>query len=398
MAIPTVQRRSQAADRKRPLPLSEPKLDEFDQGWALWLKEKESEGRAPKTMRNFKWGKDWIDEFRHDPVNRITSPRGFSSSQRTDFASWLRGSGLAPAAVEKILNTHLIQFLRWCASDQREETYAWRITSPKADYRTVVDDRPNRDSHPKMNETEMRLALSLARTDRDRFLLMFLACTGLRIGELGAARSGQEANLKVGALELNQNSPGKWELKVWALKPPRTERRVPVDPRVKRLWDWYIRTVRTSAPVGTDPSTGEPWQALFLTERATGPIDKDTGKRTVIPMTVSAMQDMMKEIQHNVKQPIPRLHPHVLRHTFGRAMAHVVTPWPLAAMMGHTDIRTTQIYAGLEGAEGVGFDYHSQMEFQWLDEEAAKLQPSRGKKKTRAAIPERPLPAADQSE
>jgi integrase len=398
MATPAVQRRSQAADRKHPLPLPEPKLDEFDQAWSLWIKEKEGKGIAPKTMRNFAWGKDWIDEFRHDPVNQITSPRNFTASQRTDFTNWLRGSGLAPSAFKKIVNSHLIQFLRWCASDEREESYSWRITSLRPDYRSIVDDRPKRDSHPKLNETEMRLALSLARTDRDRFLLMFLACTGLRIGELGAARSGEEANLKVGDLELNPSSPGKWELKVWALKPPRTERRVPVDPRLKILWDWYIRTVRNPAAVGTDPATGQPWQALFLTQRATGPRDKDTGKRSVIPMTVSAMQDMMKEIQHDVRQPIPRLHPHVLRHTFGRAMAHVVTPWTLAAMMGHTDIRTTQIYAGLEGVQGEGFHYSGRMEFQWLDEEAARLQPSRGKKKTRAAIPETPLPAADQFE
>jgi len=362
---PSVAKRSQAADRARPQELDELPVDSWDNAWSQWIEEKKSEQCAAKTLINFAWGKGWIDHFRHDPVNRIVSPPDWTARQTTEFTLWLtEGGELAPSSVNKVVNTCLIQFLGWCASDAREGELPWKV-SRKPDYRKIRDDRPNRDAYPKLNEMEMRLALDSAKLPRDRFLLAFLATAGLRVGEVGAAHAGEEANLKIADMALNSAS-GKWELKVWTLKPPRRERQVPVDRRLKLLWDSYTASTRPKIGIGINPETGKPWQAVFLTNRRDGD--------GLVPMTVSALQQVLKGIQHGAP-PVPRLHPHILRHTFGRAMAHVVMPFPLAAMMGHKDVRTTMLYASLEGLDRGEFQPHSQIQFAWLDEEVARLRP-----------------------
>lgn len=379
MPKPSIPKVSQAAGRDRPQQLAESPLDSWDQAWLLWLDRKASQHRAPKTMANFRWAKTWIDHFRHDPANRISSPRAWTARHTTEFMLWLTEAQLSPSAVNKIVNHSLIQFLAWCARDEHEPDLPWRIER-RPDRREISDDRPDRDAYPKLNETEMSVALSQA-SPRDRFLLTLLACTGLRIGEVGAARTEEEANLRLEDMELNSGT-ARWELNVWTLKPPRQRRRVPVDPRLKRLWDVYVQEVRPKDHIGIDAKTGLPWDAVFLTSRL------DRG--TYLPMTTSALQDTIKSLKQGPK-PVPRLHPHILRHTFGRNMAHVVTPFQLAAIMGHKDVRTTMIYAGLEGLEGE-FRQRSALEYAWLDAEVAMLRPARSQRaipsiRRRAASP-----------
>lgn len=113
-------------------------------------------------------------------------------------------------------------------------------------------------------------------------------------------------------------------IRVWGKG--RKQREVAFDPQTKKYLLRYVNAFRCEPD---NPNTKE----VFLSVDGT-------------PLTYCAMAHLVKRTGEGVD--IPRLHPHLFRHTFAvkylMAGGDLIT---LKLILGHTDIATTQIYLHL---------------------------------------------------
>jgi len=160
-----------------------------------------------------------------------------------------------------------------------------------------------------LNEAEVWQLLKNAGNDPfDALLIKFLIFTGLRISEAN--------NLTIESIDFQNN-----QLKVVAGKGAK---------------DRYV-------PIGVDLSNQI---KLYLGDRKKGFVFvKPKNKRQYC---VRALQKRMKKQLLTLNSP-KDLHTHTLRHTFAcLCIAKGLQIQEISLLMGHTDIKTTQIYAKLE--------------------------------------------------
>jgi len=170
-----------------------------------------------------------------------------------------------------------------------------------------------------LTDPELREALAVAPTARDRALVGLLAATGLRISELvgldvGDVREGEDGN---GMVHVRAGKGSK-------------DRLVPIKADALGLVRAYLgETGRTLAADG----------ALFRSH------DRGAGKRDRRRITARAAQNVIADLMQRVGVNGKRISPHSLRHGYAlRYLRNGGNVVALARIMGHASIETTRRY------------------------------------------------------
>jgi len=248
----------------------------------------------------------WCEQERVDAQN-------LGSAEVVGFLAAEQAAGRAPATRARRLAA-LRGFLRWCA---REDGLA---LDPCAELAGPSRPRPL----PKLLDPEQVEAL-LEAPDRDtplglrdRALLELLYATGARVSEV--------AGLRQDALHEHRD--------VLRLEGKRDKHRlVPLGRRARAALDRYLREVRpVLAARARANSAGVPW--VFLSYRG-----RQLGRDRLLQL----VRD------HAVAAGLPRVTPHVLRHSFATHMLENGADLrAVQELLGHADIGTTEIYTHVD--------------------------------------------------
>ena len=263
-------------------------------------------------------------------IDRGLSDNSVSSylSDTTRFARWLASSGrtdLGKVSHEDV-GAYLVHLTdeglsprsRNRARTALRQLYAWRATvhADAADPTALIGAAKATPPLPKVLSTaQIEALLDVPGHDplglRDRAMIQTLYSAGLRVSELvGLPR--RSVDLREG-LALIRGKGSK-------------ERLIPLgDVAVQRIADWVARGRPLLDPDGVSP-------ALFVSRRGRG-------------MTRQNFWQRLKK--HGVQAGVPRalVTPHVLRHSFAtHLLEHGADLRSVQAMLGHSDISTTEIY------------------------------------------------------
>src|ERR1044072_7643402 len=223
---------------------------------------------------------------------------------RPDLRKWiaqLSREGLAPSSVARAVSAAR-GFFRFLMLDQHLKQ------NPADDL-----DTPQRFAYLPMFLTEAEIDRLFAMPDvsteegvRDRAMLELMYAAGLRVSELVSLKQA-EVDIHAGVV----NCHGKGS----------KERRVPIG---KSAIHWLQKYVAVKAGYGRSP-----YLNLFL----------DRGK----PLTRQLAWTIIKT--HAKKIGLDNVSPHTLRHSFAtHLLQHGADSRSVQALLGHSDISTTQIY------------------------------------------------------
>jgi len=223
-----------------------------------------------------------------------------------DIRSYLAGrrdAGHKPAS----LNTYyrvFATFFHWCAVEYGIPNPMERVERPQ-----VPKKLP-----PYLSDEDISKLLNATSQShcplRDHAIVLVLVDTGIRAGEL--------INLKMGDIDLREG-----EVRVFGKD--QEERFVPIDIQATQALTRYLDSRR-------DHGSNRP---IFISQC--------TGKA----LTVSGLRQILKRLarQAGVEK---RVYTHLFRHTFGqRWLANGGDLESLRLALGHNQLNTTQIYAGL---------------------------------------------------
>jgi integrase/recombinase XerD len=223
---------------------------------------------------------------------------------RKDLREWIAGmsrEGLSPASIARAVSAAR-GFFRWLMLDNHIAKH------PADDLKT-----PQRHSPlPKFLSEEEMEKLLLApdiKTDagiRDRALLELMYAAGLRVSELCTLRA---ADIELDAALVRCRGKGS------------KERRIPIG---KSAIHWLQRYLSVRKQFGDDARV-----ELFL-QRGHG---------------LNRQQAWLIIKTHAATAGVPDISPHTLRHSFGtHLMQHGADSRSVQALLGHSDISTTEIY------------------------------------------------------
>ena len=194
--------------------------------------------------------------------------------------------------------------------------------------------RPPSSGAPKAaSQQEWEALLEAAGSWRDRFLLVLLWFCGLRIGEaLGLRRSdlhftasSSSVGCRVGGPHLHvvhRDNPNGASAK------SRDSRWVPVGPWVLAYYDRYLEERLACAAADACD--------FVLVNLFHAPLGA--------PMTVSAARQLFRALSRRAGLA-PPVHPHMLRHSTGTALAEAGTAVDVVqALLGHRSIISSQVY------------------------------------------------------
>jgi integrase/recombinase XerD len=223
--------------------------------------------------------------------------------QRKDLREWIASmsrEGLAPASVARSVSAarSFFKFLMLDRHVQRD---------PTEDIHT-----PQKNSHlPKfLTEEEMERLLRAPDINshtgvRDRAMLELMYATGLRVSEL--------CGMKVNDVDLDGAI-------VSCFGKGSKQRRIPIG---KSAVHWLQRYIAVRYRAGSNDAV------LFL----------NRGR----PLSRQLAWSIIKT--HAAKAEVPNISPHTLRHSFGtHLMQHGADSRSVQALLGHSDISTTEIY------------------------------------------------------
>lgn len=254
---------------------------------------KKLEGLSPKTLKNYRYTLDKLQNMFHKPVSTITTADirmlMYSESEKK-----------RPSSMNTFM-TPIKLFFAWC---QNEE---FIIKNPCADIKPMKE--PTRLRKPLTVEQVEQLRDTVL-TKRERAVLEFYLSTGCRLSE--------GLNVKIKDIDFNNKTllvVGKGD----------KERRVYFTERCKRAINNYLQERNDNC------------EYLFVTEKR--PFRK-FGPRT--------MQQIVNKIKEKANLDI-HIHPHLFRHTFAtQALRSGMKPEIIQQILGHENITTTlKVYAKL---------------------------------------------------
>ncbi len=221
----------------------------------------------------------------------------------TEHLRSLREAGLSPRTIRRALVTLRGFFDFLVRIGERQDNPAADLVSPRV-WKTL----PRTLSEDQVEALLAAPDLSKPLGRRDRAMLELLYATGLRVTELVTLTLTQ-LRLEAGFLI--------------AFGKGRKERVVPVGDRAVGYTESYLEEVRPNLTAGRH-------ETVFVSRLGRG-------------MT---RQGFWKNLRrYGVQAGVPRLSPHVLRHSFAtHLLEHGADLRAVQMMLGHADVSTTQIY------------------------------------------------------
>lgn len=219
-----------------------------------------------------------------------------------EYLSKMRADGSKPATLQR-RRAGLVVFFRWA------EAVGLVRSTPMVDIPVPAVDPPTRQA---LRAVELRRLLRAAHQHgsvRDIAIIELFAATGLRVDEM--------VRLRIEDLELGERRGA-----VHVLGKGYRQRDVPLHADVRRvLRDWLA-----ARPASTSPY-------VFPGRREGGVLNRTTVERLLARFARLAGE-------------LPRISPHVLRHTVGTVLIREegVDPFAVQRLLGHASVATTQLY------------------------------------------------------
>lgn len=321
-------------------------------------------GKSANTIRTYIPKVGAFLNWAHDNAvdwKQVTLPEmaKFKFFLETPVVNEKTGSSLVrrPGTVNLTL-TAVIEFLRFCAKmgmiekiivERMVQPKSLRFTSPNFDpgedgqfqFQRVSELRSrHKEAPPKTLTVDQVVSMVDATSNtRDRFFVILLNATGIRVGEALGLR-GSDIHFLPDSTALGCEVPGphievvrRVDNANFALAKT-LDRSLPVSSEVVESYRDYI-SERDKALGG---ETSE-YVFVSLSERNAG-----------APLTYEAVMSAFRRLR--TRTGIPYLSPHVLRHTFATRMVRAgVKMEVLQALMGHQSFRSTAVYYHVSNEE-----------------------------------------------
>jgi len=276
---------------------------------AAFLGHLNATGAKRSTQRAYRAALDgwWTPTFDDRSLDRITP------ADIEDVMSRMRGEGLSDKTILNYVGVLRALFNWAMAKPQR-----WCATNPVEDVK--LPRKPVYAGIKYLTVDEIRLLAEKAPTPLDRALYLTAGMTGMRIGELQALQWGN-VDFKHGRIRVAAT----WDAKdktTGTTKTLKSSRAVPMVDEVAR------ELLNLTADLEPDP-------AAFVFG------DPDTGQ----PLHWRPLYGHLRDAQEKAGVD-PSFGFHAMRHGYGTALAAKGVPLrTIMEWMGHTNLKTTQIYA-----------------------------------------------------
>lgn len=313
-----------------PVPTDEPTFWEFAREW---LKAREAEELAPKTIADLRWslnkhliwfGRHQLSEITVQEVDRYKTAKAEERKEvEADLAEWLeadpktRGPRPRPLSNASINHTlrHLAQILETAVE------YGKIPSNPATGKRRRL--KTTRPSRPWVEPEQLMVLLDAAKTDDGkagvgRVLLGLLAGTGVRIGEALSLR-WSDCDLGTGTMHVRES------------KTEKGVRRVDLSPALREELTIWKADAKYTKP--TD----------FVIHTSTGRKHNPSNlRRDVLAPAVTSANAVLDTAGIAT---IPDVTFHSLRRTYATVQRFLETPDYVADQLGHEDSRfTDRIY------------------------------------------------------
>ncbi|WP_297429781.1 tyrosine-type recombinase/integrase [Clostridium sp.] len=262
---------------------------DIEQKATLYLACKKLEGVSERTLYNYRLELQHLNEFFNKPVTTINS---------MDIRMYMASIGKDVQA--NTLNTKMVpirDFFQWL---QNEE---YLISNPTKKVKAVKE--PIRERDP-LTDKQVEIIREGLTDIRDKAIFEFLLATGTRLSEA--------VNVKLDDLDMERMS-------LLVIGKGNKQRRVFFNDRTRIVIEKYISTRAGQC------------EYLFSSSR-----------RPYRQLKQRAVQLIIEKIE-NKTNPGKHLYPHIFRHTFATKALNYMPLETVQALLGHSQISTTQIYA-----------------------------------------------------
>jgi len=276
-----------------------------------YLLEHQIQGHSQATIRYYRQNLGWFCEYLKNPeISSVTL------SQAREYVLKLRERNITSVSLQTY--TRAIRgFLAWCyAEEYITEDIPKKLKLPKAT-RKAVDVLTDEEMTRLLNCIDTKRFIGL----RDMVVVLLMLDSGMRLSEV--------VRLEYGKIHLEEGY-------LIALGKGNKERYIPLGLNTRKYLIKYI----SALPPMTAGSV------LVVNEQL---IQANTS-------TIRNLFDRLKK-----RSEIPRLHPHLLRHSFAtRYLEHGGDVYSLQAILGHTTLEMTKRYTQLIPSKiAVSFSRHS---------------------------------------
>lgn len=299
-----------------------------------WLQH--SSGRSPATVE--KYGRhllalgDWYAKPPEDPKlqPRAAGPQQATTDDLELFAGlYAHTRGMSPRSRSPMIAA-LKSFYRWASQRAGLGNPAANLVYPEIGRRLPV---------PASLETAEKLMmapdLGTFMGFRDAAILATLIGTGIRVSGL--------VGMNESSLLWTTENGRQW-LDIKVKEKGARERIVPAPPETQILIQGYLAHPELEQIDRLLPS-GERVLWVSTRNRCIGPHDYRGEHRRLRP---GAVGQLIKKYGKAAGVPPDHCHPHAFRHLFGTELAEAdVDPWQRQALMGHADIKSTEVYTHL---------------------------------------------------
>jgi len=255
----------------------------------LYIACKKLEGVSEKTIYNYRLELQHFNDFFNKPVSTINS---------MDIRMYMATIG--KDVQENTLNTKMVpirDFFQWL----QDEEYI--ISNPTRKVKSVKE--PIRERDP-LTDSQVEIIREGLIDVRDKSIFEFLLATGCRLSEL--------TNIKISDIDWNRMS-------LLVIGKGNKQRRIYFNDRTKIVLEKYLSN-----------RLGE-CEHLFC-----------SCKKPYAKLKQRAIQLIIKNIEEKTN-PGRNLHPHIFRHTFATKALKYMPLESVQALLGHSQISTTLIYA-----------------------------------------------------
>ncbi|MEZ0393591.1 MAG: site-specific tyrosine recombinase/integron integrase [Desulfurococcaceae archaeon] len=264
----------------------------------------EASGASEETLRAYRAAlEDFLEFVKDKPLREVTSKDvlAWRAERLRNGFGRERGDRRGRQTTLHYYTLFVRRFLKWLGLDVRVPGLR----------------RPPRKIEI-LSDEEIERLRSAAQEPEERLILDLLLDTGLRSRELLSLKV-KDVDLKNRVLRVSEAKYGK-------------ERLVLMTARTAEELEWWIKI------------------------RGLGPEDR------LFDLSYSGLYKMLKRLARRAGVDGAKVRPHVMRHTFAtRALRAGMSLASLQRLMGHADIKTTQVYLHLS-VEDLRAEYDSKME------------------------------------